>query len=412
MNNQKILSKGWKLLALNEICDLQNGYAFKSNDYVNISNTLNCRMSNIRPDGFFDIEHNQKFLPDSYIEKYKQYLLKDGDVIIAMTDMATEAKILGVPTIVETQGKNLLLNQRVGKLIIKKSELINFPYLKYALNREQVKNYFLKFAGGGLQINLGKEDILSVEIPLPPIAEQKRIAEILDRTQSLISKRKEAIAKLDTITQSIFLEMFGDPEKNPKGWIKYNLSKISIFENGDRSSNYPSGDDIQEQGILFLSTKNIVNDRLNLSIKQFITGEKFKSLSRGKAKKDDLLITLRGTLGSCCIFSSEYETAFINAQMMIIRTKNDVSPVFLHSFLTSDFFKQKIKSIGRGAAVLQLTATQLADISIPVPPLDLQKEFAQRIEAVENLKATHRASLSELQALFASLQHRAFRGEL
>ena len=198
MNNQKILSKGWKLLALNEICDLQNGYAFKSNDYVNISNTLNCRMSHIRPDGFFDIEHNQKFLPDSYIEKYKQYLLKDGDVIIAMTDMATEAKILGVPTIVETQGKNLLLNQRVGKLIIKKSELINFPYLKYALNREQVKNYFLKFAGGGLQINLGKEDILSVEIPLPPIAEQKRIAEILDCTQSLISKRKEAIAKLDT----------------------------------------------------------------------------------------------------------------------------------------------------------------------------------------------------------------------
>jgi len=300
-------------------------------------------------------------------------------------------------------------NQAVCYLIPEKDKA-DSRYIFHALQQKLPE--FVSRSVGGAQPNINQQIIREAKIFFPPIAEQKRIAEILDRTQSLISKRKEAIAKLDTITQSIFLEMFGDPEKNPKGWIKYNLSKISIFENGDRSSNYPSGDDIQEQGILFLSTKNIVNDRLNLSIKQFITGEKFKSLSRGKAKKDDLLITLRGTLGSCCIFSSEYETAFINAQMMIIRTKNDVSPVFLHSFLTSDFFKQKIKSIGRGAAVLQLTATQLADISIPVPPLDLQKEFAQRIEAVENLKATHRASLSQLQALFASLQHRAFRGEL
>ena len=253
MNNKKILSKGWKLLALNEICDLQNGYAFKSNDYINISNTLNCRMSNIRPDGFFDIEHNQKFLPDSYIEKYKQYLLKDGDVIIAMTDMATEAKILGVPTIVKTQGKNLLLNQRVGKLIIKKPELINFPYLKYVLNREQVKKYFLKFAGGGLQINLGKEDILSVEIPLPPIAEQKRIAEILDRTQSLISKRKEAIAKLDTLTQSIFLEMFGDPDLNPKEW------EVTEFSSQIKSVRYGTGSPpiYSEEGIPFIRATNV-----------------------------------------------------------------------------------------------------------------------------------------------------------
>ena len=153
-------------------------------------------------------------MPDSYTQKYQQYLLKDGDVIIAMTYMATETKILGVPTIVETQGKNLLLNQRVGKLIIRKPELIYFPYLKYVLNREQVKKYFLKFAGGGLQINFGKDDILSVEIPLPLLKEQKRIAEILDQAEELRTKRREAnclqqrfaIAQLNTLTQSIFLE--------------------------------------------------------------------------------------------------------------------------------------------------------------------------------------------------------------
>lgn len=92
---------------LKDICDLDNGYAFKSDDYVDISHTLNCRMSNIRPDGSFDIMYNAKYLPDEYAEKYKDYLLKDGDLIIAMTDMAGDPKILGVPTVVDTKGYNL-----------------------------------------------------------------------------------------------------------------------------------------------------------------------------------------------------------------------------------------------------------------------------------------------------------------
>jgi type I restriction enzyme S subunit len=206
-----------------------------------------------------------------------------------MTDMATEAKILGVPTIVETQGKNLLLNQRVGKLIIKKPELIYFPYLKYVLNREQVKKYFLKFAGGGLQINLGKDDILSVEIPLPPLEEQKRIAEILDLAEELRTKRREAITP--------------------------NAEKIIVL-------------------YLFYYLLN-----------------------------------------------------------------PNVREKFLFPFVT----KSTISGINQG---------NLAKVLVMIPPLHLQQEFSQRVEAVEKLKASHRASLSELDALFASLQHRAFRGEL
>ena len=78
---------------LSSICDLQNGFAFKSSDYIEISNTLCCRMSNIRPNSSFDIAYNPKYLPDSFIDKYSDYLLKDGDLIIAMTDMANEASL-------------------------------------------------------------------------------------------------------------------------------------------------------------------------------------------------------------------------------------------------------------------------------------------------------------------------------
>ena len=157
---------------LSTICDLQNGYAFKSDDYVDESDVLNCRMSNIRPNGDFDIFYNARYLHNNFSEKYKEFLLNDGDVIIAMTDMAGEPKILGVPTIVVTKGKKLLLNQRVGKLVFKKQDTLNVDYLKFALTQRSVKNYFKKFANGGVQINLGKTDLLSVPIAIPSYEQQ------------------------------------------------------------------------------------------------------------------------------------------------------------------------------------------------------------------------------------------------
>ncbi len=124
----------WPLVAIGEFCDLKNGYAFKSDDYIDKSNTLNCRMSNIRPGGYFDLEYHPKYLPDEYAEKYSEFLLRDGDVVIAMTDLASAPKILGVLTVVKTNGKNVLLNQRVGKLVIKNESAIHLTFLQQALN--------------------------------------------------------------------------------------------------------------------------------------------------------------------------------------------------------------------------------------------------------------------------------------
>mgnify|MGYP005863145571 CR=1 FL=1 len=174
-----------KILRLSEVCDLRNGFAFKSSDYVEKSNTLNIRMSNIRPSGLFDLDYSPKYLPDNFYLKYIDFALKDGDIIIAMTDMANDPKILGVPTIVYTNGKNLLLNQRVGKLVLKDRSLVNINYLQYALNRDVIKDYYKNFAGGGLQLNLGKKELLSVQIPLPSLSTQQQIARILDQADAL-----------------------------------------------------------------------------------------------------------------------------------------------------------------------------------------------------------------------------------
>lgn len=192
-----------QLVKLSELCDLQNGYAFKSTDYVESSSVLNCRMSNIRPNGDFDILYNAKYLPNSFAEKYKSFLLADDDIIIAMTDMAGEPKILGVPTIVDTKGYKLLLNQRVGKLTFHSKKRISIIYLKYALSQSYVKKYYRQFASGGVQINLGKADLLSINLLLPNDEEQM----IFEKKIKFIEQQKMKYMNALSVSSAVQLSL-------------------------------------------------------------------------------------------------------------------------------------------------------------------------------------------------------------
>jgi len=190
----------WDITKLSRFCDLKNGYAFRSGDYVESSAVLNCRMSNIRPDGGFDAEYHPKFLPDEFWDRYKEYRLKDGDVIIAMTDMANDPKILGVPTIVKTNGKRFLLNQRVGKLTFYNTECINNVYLMFVLSQKHIRQQLVKNAGGSTQINVGKPAILGIEFFVPPMELQEQFAAFAVQ----IAKSKAVVQKALDQTQQLF----------------------------------------------------------------------------------------------------------------------------------------------------------------------------------------------------------------
>lgn len=193
----------FELVRLGEVCDLFNGYAFKKTDYVEKSNTLLIRMGNIRPNGEFDAEHKIQYLPDNFNNKYKDYLLNDGDVIIAMTDMGNAMNILGVPTIVKNKNnRNFLLNQRVGKLF-NFSEKIIVQYLKYALSSNEVKKQFKLQGYGGLQINLGKTQILSTKIPLPPLEIQKQIVAECEKVEEQYNTIRMSVEEYQNLIKTI-----------------------------------------------------------------------------------------------------------------------------------------------------------------------------------------------------------------
>lgn len=380
-------------IQLKDICDLDNGYAFKSDDYVDNSNTLNCRMSNIRPDGSFDILYSAKYLPNEFAEKFKDYILHDGDLIIAMTDMAGDPKILGVPTVVDTQGFCLLLNQRVGRLRFIR-EGVNADYLKLALQCPKVRTYLKRFAGGGVQLNVSKKDILSAPVCMRNEEEQDHIAGLFKRVLEVKIKREQELQLLDNLIKARFVEMFGDPTTNPKGYI--NLTVAEAIEagyiekpfDGNHGSKHPKASEYVESGIPFLMANNVIDGNVDLTNCSFITEERANKLDKGFAKNQDVLITHKGTIGRTAVLRTDYEFVMLTPQVAAYRVKKGITPDYLCSYFTTEFFQNDMRLLAAAGGSTRAYAgiTAQLQLRLIIPPLDEQKVYTDFIKQVNKSK--------------------------
>ena len=374
----KIFNKNeWKKVKLGDVCDLRNGVAIKSEDYIINSNTLNCRMSNIRPDGTFDILYNAKYLPDNFSEKYKNYLLKNGDLVIAMTDMAGDPKILGVPTVVKSNGFNIIQNQRVGKLELL-TDNIDENYLKFALQSKNVKNYFKKFSAGGVQLNLSKKEILNAPIVLPTIEEQKILVNLFKTIESFIYLRKKELLNLNSLNKSLFTKYsIGEKEsianlcyvKARIGW--QGLTKKEYLSNGE---------------YYLITGVDFKNEKIDFKNCFYVTKERYNQDENIKVKINDILLTKDGTIGKVAIVDKLEKPATLNSGVFVLRPKvNNLNVTYLMHSLISEDFKKFIDDIKIGATVPHLNQAALLKYKLILPPIELQNKFAERIEKIAKL---------------------------
>ena len=355
--------------------------------------------------GFLDL-FNTKFLTREKYDFYKQkYNPVIGDILIC--NIGT----IGKSIVIEEEKEfliawNLFLLRLDRKKIIPKYANCYFEYLNK-------RNYYDKYLTGGTVKFINKKVMGEVSVFLPSINHQIHIANILSKAEGLIQQRKETIALLDEYLKSTFLEMFGDPVRNEKGWEVQNLDKICEFENGDRSSNYPSGDDIVDEGIIFINSANIVDFKFKPNNPNFITQSKYNSLRSGKCKMGDLIFTLRGNgLGKCCVFESEYEEGFVNAQIVIIRPNNHIINRFLIEQFRFPSMFQNIWKLGSGSAQPQLSVSQLKKLQTVIPPIEKQTKYIELVNHTEVIREKCKESLRELENLYGSLSQNAFRGDL
>ena len=282
-------------------------------------------------------------------------------------------------------------------------------YLAHFFKTPEYWSQITMNARGAAQLGVNATVLKSLSVPLLPIAEQKRIAAILDKAEELRGLRRKALGELDAIVQSIFLEMFGDPITNPKSLLTTTLLQVSrrITDGTHQPPKWAS------HGIPFLFVSNIVDGQINFETQKFISEETHTSLmKRCPVEIGDVLYTTVGSYGNAALVSTNRKFSFQRHIAHIKPKISKINPLFLASMLQSPGVRQQVDKTARGAAQKTVNLADLKELTIFLPQLALQQEFARRVEAIEQLKATHRESLAHLNTLFASLQHRAFRGEL
>jgi type I restriction enzyme S subunit len=280
-------------------------------------------------------------------------------------------------------------------------------YLAYFLRSQEFLSFATATVAGAKMPRMVMSDFWEFQVPLPPLPEQRRIAAILDQADALRAKRREALAQLDSLTQSIFIEMFGDTTSNPKKLPKLPIASVAKISTGSTPSR--TGDDYYGGAIPWVKTTEVTGENI-WSTEEKITEAGFKAI-RGKLHPvDSIIVAMYGqgqTRGRSALLKVP---ATCNQACGVIYPAPDFLPAFMFHQIRLAY--EELRALGRGGNQENLNLQLLGSFEILLPSLNLQNAFAIRIQSIEALKATHRAALQELDRLFASLQHRAFRGEL
>ncbi len=335
----------------------------------------------------------------------------DGDILISR---ANTRELVGAPVMVHGNHPNLLLSDKILKLI--PNELsVDRRYLVRALRSTEATSHFFKCAGGssGSMTNITQADIRSAPILLPPLPEQRRIASILDQADALRAKRREALAQLDRLAQSVFVEMFGDPVTNPRGWETRRLGELTSKLG---SGSTPTGGDsaYKDVGISLIRSLNVHDGLFLCKNLAHIDEQQAAKLRNVVVEEDDILLNITGaSVARVCRAPADVLPARVNQHVMIVRPTRELNPLFLESLLLNPSMKAKLLKVGGAGATREaITKADAEDLQIIVPPKSLQQEFSTRKESLHSLQRNGESGLADLNALFASLQHRAFRGEL
>jgi type I restriction enzyme S subunit len=285
------------------------------------------------------------------------------------------------------------------------------------INSSHGRHFIKKMAAGssGSMPKISGAKLRQMLVPLPPLADQRRISEVMDRAEALRAKRRAALAQLDTLAQAIFLDMFGDPATNPKGWP----DTMPLAEVAEIVSGVTKGRSLEgrtTRSVPYLAVANVQDRALDLSLVKTIEATS-EEVSRYRLLPNDLLLTEGGDpdkLGRGTLWNGEIAECIHQNHIFRVRlTSTAMHPLFLNWLIGSQRGKRYfLRSAKQTTGIASINMSQLRAFPLIMPPIELQRDFARRVAAIEKLKGLEVVALAQLEAVFSSLQHRAFQGEL
>jgi len=364
--------------------EILSGYAFKSDLFNSEGNGI--PLVRIRDVGK---DTSETFYPGEYSP---DYIINNGDILIGMD---------GEFRISEWHGGKALLNQRVCKIVADEKRL-NSRYMLYTLPNELKK---IEDATPFVTVkHLSVNKIKEIQIPLPPLPVQQKIAAILDAADAYRQKTKALIDKYDQLAQSLFLDMFGDPVKNEKEWEKVATIKYCtcIVPGRDKPKSF-TGE------IPWVTTSDLIH--LGFTEKSVLNiGLSLNEINEVNAKvipEGSVIMTCVGDLG---IISINSRPIVVNQQLHAFQCSQRLNATFLMYNLSHQ--TPYMKKMASSTTVPYMNKTIANNTPTIVPPINLQNLFAERIQLIEAQKQQAQASLQKAEELFASLLQKAFNGEL
>lgn len=396
--------RGWcrmKYLKLGKICDILNGYAFKSSKYTKTGYRV-IRITNVQKGVIVD--EAPQYYSDKDMIDLKKYELFENDILMSLTGNVGRVGIMD---------KSLLpaaLNQRVACLRLKNQD-IYYKYLFYYLNSDRFENMCIENSNGIAQKNLSTVFLKNVLIPVPLLDIQKKIVEVLDKAQELIDARKEQIRLMDELIQSVFYEMFGDPVANPKGWevgtindltlkTQYGTSKKAHETNGEypvlRMNNitYSGGWD-------FSSLKYVDLDENELE--KYLVYEGELLFNRTNSKE---------LVGKSAVYRKSKPMAYAG-YLVKLKTNPKGNAEYISSYLNSKHGKATLLNMAKSiVGMANINAEELKKIKINLPSVEKQNEFAKIVRIIEDLKDVMHGSLENYEMEYQAIMQKAFNGKL
>ncbi|MDQ6632015.1 MAG: restriction endonuclease subunit S, partial [Verrucomicrobiota bacterium] len=274
-------------------------------------------------------------------------------------------------------------------------------------------DYLQKTATGATIPHVSKGALTALQIPVPPLAEQERIVKLLDEADELRKLRAQADQRTANLISALFHEMFGNPVANSKGWPQHKLPDLCEGKEGIKAG--PFGSSLKKEcytseGPRVYGQEQVIAGDFSIG-NYHISEAKFSEMSAYVVRSEDLLISLVGTIGKVIVVPDGIERGIINPRLLRVRPRTELlHPCYLAHVLTSPSIIQFLGGIATGITMGVLNAGILKQLVVPLPPLALQKEFAQRVNEIRELEAEQVASRTRLDALFQSMLHRAFNG--
>ncbi|MCW8091565.1 restriction endonuclease subunit S [Alteromonas sp. ASW11-130] len=405
----------WKVVPIADVVFFQEGPGVRKHQYKDVGVKL-LNGGNIN-NGILNLGTTDRHISSDEAEgKYNHFLVDEGDLLIACSGVVVE-KFNGKIAYAKAEHLPLCMNTSTMRFKALDAQVLYLDYFRRFLETNFFKKQLQKLITGSAQLNFGPSHIKLMNMPLPPLDEQKRIAAILDKADSVRRKRQQAIDLADDFLRSVFLDMFGDPVTNPKGWeVKKFGTVIDVLTDYHANGSYKSLNEnvtlLDEPNYAYMVRTTDLEKKNYTDNVKYIDQHAYEHLSKTKVYGGELVINKIGSAGAVYLMPYLHRPVSLAMNQFMIRCNEHCLNEFVYYQLKTNAGARELEKRVQGAVTKTITKDAVRDIPIILPPIELQRQFIDVVEKINKLKTNTDNSSDLIRAKFNSISQKAFAGEL